>query len=89
MTVDAVVFESGEFVGENRYEAFETWDAQLRAPRELASSLLQKRETQSVGEIVELGGKGRCGGASSNSLCLGNSPICPLLADGLSELRRG
>jgi hypothetical protein len=52
VTVDAVVFESGEFVGENRYGAFEAWDAQLRAPRELASSLLQKRETQSVGEIV-------------------------------------
>ena len=51
-TVDAVVFESGQFAGPNRYGAFEEWQAQLQAPRDLAASVLQKQESQSVGEIV-------------------------------------
>lgn len=51
-TVDAIVFESGQFAGANRYGAFEEWEAQLQAPRDLASSVLQKQESQSLGEIV-------------------------------------
>ena len=52
VAVDAVVFESGEFAGANRYGAFELWQAQLQAPRDLAASVLQKRGSQSVGEVV-------------------------------------
>jgi len=52
VVVDAVVFESGQFAGANRYGAFEEWEAQLQAPRDLASSVLQKQESQSLGEIV-------------------------------------
>ena len=52
VAVDAVVFESGEFAGANRFGAFEWWQAQLQAPRDLAAAVLQKRESQSMGEIV-------------------------------------
>ena len=46
VAVDAVVFESGQFAGANRYGGFEEWEAQLQAPRDLAASVLQKRESQ-------------------------------------------
>lgn len=52
VALDAVVFESGQFVGANRYRAFEQWQAQLQAPRDLASSVLQKQQSQSIGDIV-------------------------------------
>lgn len=52
VAVDAVVFESGQFVGANRYGAFEQWDAQVHAPRDLASAVLQKHGSQSTAEIV-------------------------------------
>lgn len=52
VAVDAVVFESGQFAGTDRYGAFEQWQAQIQAPRHLAASVLQKRETQSIGEIA-------------------------------------
>ncbi len=50
--VDGVVFESGQFAGANRHGAFEEWEAQIQAPRDLAASVLRKHESQSVGEIV-------------------------------------
>lgn len=52
VTIDAVVFESGQFVGANRYGAFEQWQAQIQAPRDLATAVLQKQASQSIGDIV-------------------------------------
>jgi hypothetical protein len=52
ITVDAVVFESGQFVGANRYGAFEQWQAQIQAPRDLATAVLQKQSSQSINDIV-------------------------------------
>src|ERR1035441_1386413 len=52
VAIDAVVFESGQFVGADRYGAFEQWEAQIQAPRDLASTVLQKQGSQSIREIV-------------------------------------
>ena len=52
VVVDAVVFESGQFMGPNRYGAFERWQAQIQAPRDLATAVLQKQGSQSIGEIM-------------------------------------
>jgi len=52
VTVDAVVFESGQFVGADRYGAFERWQAQIQAPRDLATAVLQRRGGQSISDIV-------------------------------------
>jgi hypothetical protein len=52
ISVDAVVFESGQFAGGDRYGAFEQWDAQIQAPRDLATAVLQKQSSQSIGEIA-------------------------------------
>jgi len=46
------VFESGQFVGADRYGAFEQWEAQIQAPRDLATAVLQKQGSQRIGEIV-------------------------------------
>jgi hypothetical protein len=52
VTVDSVVFDSGQFVGADRYYAFEQWQAQIQAPRDLAAIVLEKQSRQSIGEIV-------------------------------------
>lgn len=52
VAVDAVVFESGQLVGADRYGAFEQWQAEIQAPRDLAASVLQKQQSQSIGDIV-------------------------------------
>lgn len=52
VVVDSVVYGSGRFVGADRYRAFERWQAQLNAPKELATTVLQKKQTESIGEIV-------------------------------------
>ena len=50
--MDAIAFESGQFVGADRYGAFEQWEAQIQAPRDLANAVLQKQNTGSIGGIV-------------------------------------
>jgi hypothetical protein len=66
VAVDAVVFESGQFVGANGYGAFEQWEAQIQAPRDLATTVLQKQGSQSIGEIVSWL-EGLAGGPSASS----------------------
>jgi hypothetical protein len=52
VAVDSMVFESGQFVGANRYGAFERWQAQIQAPRDLATSVLQRQGRQSIDDIL-------------------------------------
>jgi stringent starvation protein B len=52
VAVDAVVYASGQFVGADTYGAYERWQAEINAPRTLAAAVLQKKKTQSIGEIV-------------------------------------
>lgn len=52
VAVDAVVYASGQFAGADTYGAFERWQAEINAPRTLAAAVLQRRATQSIGEIV-------------------------------------
>jgi hypothetical protein len=52
VTVGAVVLESGQFVGANRYGAFEQWQAQIQAPRDLATSVLEKQGRQNIDDIL-------------------------------------
>ena len=52
VAVDAVVYASGQFVGTDKYGAYERWHAEINAPRTLAAAILQRKETQPTGDII-------------------------------------
>jgi hypothetical protein len=51
-SIDGVVYASGQFIGSNAYSEYELWQAEINAPKSLANTVLQKKQTQTIGEIV-------------------------------------
>ncbi len=52
VSVECVVYSSGQFVGADTASEYERFDAEINAPRAIASAVLQRKDTTSVGDIV-------------------------------------
>ena len=52
VSLDSVVFASGQFVGSDTIGEYEQFQAKLTVPRNIAATLLEKKNTESISEIV-------------------------------------
>ena len=52
VSLDGVVFASGQFLGPDTYHEYEDSQAQLTVPRSVAATLLQKRDTGTISDVV-------------------------------------
>jgi len=53
VALDSVVFATGQYVGADSIQEYETFAADLNAPRSVAAELLQKQQSSSIGDIVQ------------------------------------
>lgn len=52
VTLDGVVFASGQFAGTDDLHEYEEWQAQLDAPRKLAAAVLEKQNSAPIADTV-------------------------------------
>jgi hypothetical protein len=52
VSVDGVVFASGQFVGDDAYQEYEEFQAEINAPRSVATAVLEKKTTSPIPDIL-------------------------------------
>ncbi|HEY3839170.1 MAG TPA: hypothetical protein VGL72_21495, partial [Bryobacteraceae bacterium] len=53
VSVDSLVFASGQFVGSDTAGEYEKFKAQLAVPQSVAATLLQKKETDTISDVIK------------------------------------
>jgi hypothetical protein len=76
ISLDGVIFSSGQYVGSDTISEYEYLQANLTAPRKVAATLLEKKATGTIADIVNwlqsLDAQSRLGGADENARLCGS-----------------